>query len=206
MKNWNPETDYADLKREYLIMLGALFRRARDEAAGDHRPEKGESAFALGVSAWERTKFELIRASQMFKWLTIVSGATNGASHFIFRVGTYPIRFYHGAPEEILTRYLLISPEEQQALKIPGQLPNGHILRVSIETGQHNKTTGVALSEYDGAGEIVHSFQIPLTFTATQGATSSSSTVTPFVSEKQGVELGPPAVEVKRDRKQQRRE
>ena len=203
--NWTPADDYPDLTLDRLVIVGNLLRNARDGAANDHHPDRYETSFSLGVSAWERSKGELVAASYLHPWLTIGQGGGTGATHFIFQIGIYPIRFCHAtAEEELPYRYRKLSFDEgrlqrqQGALAMPGALPEGHSFRIGIVTNKEtHRTVRIKLIEFDNiTSEIVREFLIPLA--------AATTTITPFVAhQKQGVEVPPPAVEVKRvDRKQ----
>lgn len=187
-ENWLPWESFPDLTLERLSIVAQILRRERDDAAVDHRADRGETEFALGVSAWERTKYALIVTSPNYNWLHIINGVNAGPSHFIFQIGIFPVRFYHGSYEDTPARYLLVSDEEKDALKLEHELAGGHFLRFGIETDAKHRTKNIELIEYDGFGEVVHRFSVPLDATAT---------VTRFtVPQREGVNIAPPTVEV----------
>jgi hypothetical protein len=124
--------------------------------------------------------------------LRVANGAAPGATHFIFQVGFLPARFYHGTPEDPPDRYRRLSFEEVDASQVAlelGQLPDGLALRFAVSTGSGNRTTAVSLIEFSEATQAtIRSFSIPF---------KSSAKVTPFVSQKAGVELPAPRVQLK---------
>lgn len=196
-ETWTPGTAYPDLTLDRLIVVGDELRRVRDDCADAHRPHEGESALTLGVSAWECSKYAICRLSQRYSWLRIANGAAPGATHFIFQIGIYGVRFCHSDPNDLPDRYRMLTPEEtfasQGALDL-GQIPDGLALRFVVETaGPKHKTVGVHLVEFNESNqETIRSFRIPL---------SATSTVTPFVTEKEGVALPAPTVEIRREEK-----
>lgn len=188
--SWKPWETYADLTGDRLIVVADLLRVARDEAVDDHRPTKGETALSLGVSGWERSKFALCQARSKHTWLRIANGEAPGATHFIFQVGAYGIRFYHGEPDAPPARYRTLTLEEkgasQGALDL-GQMPDGHALRFAVTTGLDFRVLSVSLIEFEeDTQETVRQYRVPLT----------SSKVTPFIATKEGVELSAPTVAV----------
>jgi hypothetical protein len=190
-ENWLPWLSYPDLTLDRLIVVGSILARERDECVDAHRPGSGEGALSLGVSAWECSKFAICQARQQHSWLRVANGEGNGATHFIFQIGIYGVRFYHGDPDDPPVRYRKLSFEEKGAsngaLEL-GQLPDGHALRFAVVTGSDQKTTGVYLVEFHEVSQTtIRSFEIPLT---------KAANVTPFVAQREGVELPPPAVEI----------
>lgn len=190
-ENWKPWTTFEDLTLDRLVIVAEILRRIRDETADDHHPEKGEGQLTLGVGAWERSKFALCQARSQHTWLRVAHGEGKGATHFIFQIGVFGVRFYHGDPDDPPLNYRKLTYEErgasQGALNL-GQLPDGHALRFAVVTGKDNKTVAVHLIEFhEDSQETICSFQIPLT---------TADKVMPFVSQKEGVKLAPPAVEV----------
>jgi hypothetical protein len=191
--SWKPWEAYPALGPDRLVIIGDVIRRCRDEAATDHRPDRGESNWSLGVRGFERTCAALTWASAEHPWLTVASGVGGGPVHFIFRIGILPIRFYRGSPDDAPEKYRQASfqefREQQQALELDEGLPPHRCLRISIELDAIGRTAAVYLAEFDElAGEAVNAFEIPLL--------SGDVSVAPFVEEKPGVELPPPAVEL----------
>jgi hypothetical protein len=188
MPDFNPSDRYPDLTADRLSIVANILARERDDAALDHHPERGETEFSLGVSAWERTKSAIIAASQKYSWLRIADGDTPGPSPFTFQIGVYPIRFFHGTAEEMPTRYLFQSEIEQLVIPFRNALPSGHILRFAVDTNAIHRTTTIELIEVDKWGENV--WRHPVAFSAT-------TDVVPFpTTQKAGVDLGAPTVEV----------
>ena len=74
MADFHPSLRYPDLSAERLSIIANILAKERDDAAADHHPERGETEFTLGVSAWERTKSAIIAASQKYTWLRIAEG------------------------------------------------------------------------------------------------------------------------------------
>ena len=154
-------------------MVGDLIRVAREEAAEDHRPEKFETNWSLGVRGYERTCGALTWAQQEYPWLTVVSGAGGGPVHFVMTIGGHPIRFYRGDPDDVPERYRQTSfpelIEQQKALALDDALPQGRCLRIAIENDSDGKPSNIYLVEMNGdTGTVAHIYLIPsLTTTAT---------------------------------------
>ena len=73
-------------------------------------------------------------------------------------------------------------------MKIPEALPAGHILRFAVDTNAIHRTRIVELIEVDPFHENVWRHSVPFSVTAD---------VTPFpTTQKAGVDLGAPTVEV----------
>jgi hypothetical protein len=188
MPDSHPSQRYPDLTTERLSIVANILAKERDDAAADHHPERGETEFSLGVSAWERTKSAIIAASQKYSWLRIADGETPGPSPFTFQIGVHPIRFYHGTADDTPTRYLLRTDVEQLEMKMRGALPAGHILRFAVETNAIHRAVTIELIEVDTFKEVVWRHSV---------AFSATADVTPFpTTQKAGVDLGAPTVEV----------
>ena len=190
-EHWKPWMSYSDLTLDRLIVVAGILQRVRNDSAAAHRPEHGEGALTLGVGAWECSKFALCQARSQYLWLRIANGEGQGATHFIFQIGVFGIRFYHGDPSDPPLRYRKLTFEErgasQGALEL-GQLPNGHVLRFAVVTGADNKTAAIHLVEFnEDTQETIHSFNVPLT---------TADNIKPFVAQKEGVQVPPPGVQL----------
>ena len=49
MDTWLPEADYPGITQDRLLIVGAIVRDTRSEALDDHRPDKWETNWSLGV-------------------------------------------------------------------------------------------------------------------------------------------------------------
>src|SRR5438105_12461734 len=106
---WMPSDHYPGITTDRILLVGNIIRKARDGAALDHHPEKFETNWSLGVRGFERTCGALAWESQNLPWLTIPSGSGGGPVHFVMCIGGHPVRFYHGEPDDVPSRYQQIS-------------------------------------------------------------------------------------------------
>jgi hypothetical protein len=163
--NWEPWIDYSGVTVERLMLVANVIRLARDAAADDHHPLKGETNWTLGVSAYERTCFALFNASQELPWLTIEVGGSGGPVQFVFAVDGHPIRFCHGEPDDIPSRYQQpILPEllTQLKLALEEQPPAGRFLRMTISNDADGRPANIYLAEMDqGEAEPLNIYLIP---------------------------------------------
>src|SRR5436190_19409456 len=93
---WTPWDTYPGLTQDRLITVGDMIRTAREETADDHRPDKFETNWSLGVRGFERTCGALTWAQQEHSWLSVVSGAGGGPVHYVITIGGHPVRFFKG--------------------------------------------------------------------------------------------------------------
>jgi len=152
-QTWLPWNDYPGLTRERLLIVGDIIRDARGEAADDHRPDKYETNWSLGVRGYERTCGAISWSVQEHPWLSVVSGAGGGPVHFVMTIGGHPVRFYRGEPDEIPARYQQPSLPEvvelQRALAIDSNLPEGRCLRIAIDNDATGRPSAIYLVEID---------------------------------------------------------
>lgn len=162
---WVPSDTYPGLTAENLADVGDVIFLARAEAAEDHRPDKGETNWSLGVRCYERTCSALTQASGRFDWLSIKSGAGGGPVTFVASIGGHAVRFYRGEPEDVPIRYrqmaFLEFAEQQLAAKQNAHLPTGRGLRIAIENNGQNIPAAIYLVEMDEeTGETISIYEI----------------------------------------------
>jgi hypothetical protein len=195
MDNWLPWLDYRGMTQEKLLIIGDLVRRVRGEAVEDHRPEKFETNWSLGVRQYERTEGALTWASHEYSWLTIVSGAGGGAVQYVFAISGHSIRFCRGDEEEIAARYQApCFPELQHQQQLFGQrTSNGRWLRLVIKNAGDGRPEHIWLMELDGeTGSLLRGYEIP--------ELSHTTTVTDFAPPPvQPVAIPPVSAEAAED-------
>ncbi len=192
MDTWHPPLTYPGITLERLLLVADIIRVAREDAVEDHRPEKWETNWSLGVRQYERTCGSITWASQEYHWLRVLSGAGGGAVQYVFSIGGHPIRFCRGGPEDVPERYRQpCFPELEQQLalfEIDGALPQGRCLRIAIENAPSGRPTNIYLDELDEAtGQPINHYLIP--------GLGRSTTVTEFVQPVPAVDIPPVSAE-----------
>lgn len=182
---WLPSNEYPGITPERLLIVGDIIRVARGEAADDHRPEKFETNWSLGVRGYERTCGALTWAAQSYPWLTIVSGAGGGPVHFVMTIGGHPVRFYRGGPDDVPERYQQTSLfellEQQKAQEIDSTVPVGRCLRLAIENHADGRPSNIYLVDMsEDSGAVTNICLIPSVATTTT-VTEFAPTVPPAV-------------------------
>jgi hypothetical protein len=176
---------------ERLLIVADIMRDARDGAADDHRPDKGETNWSLGVRAYERTCAALtVAAFTKYPWLFIVSGAGGGPVHFVMTIGGHPVRFYRGEPDDIPARYqqpsLIEMLEQEKALALDANLPEDRYLRIAIENDVDGRPLNLYLVEMSGVHDP-RIFLIPVL--------AKSTTVTEFIPQVPPAKIPPVTAE-----------
>ena len=168
--SWQPWNDYAGLTLDRLLCVGEIIRGARDAAVDDHRPDKHESNWSLGVRCYERTCGALTTAAQEHEWLNIPAGIGAGPVHFVMSIGGHAVRFYRGSPDDAPERYRHPSfpelLEHQYALELDNELPLDRSLRIAIENDEDGRPESLYVVELSATtGITTNTFLIPLTDT-----------------------------------------
>lgn len=106
------------LTEERLCIIGNIFRERRHAAVLRHLPEEGDSNWVLGCRCWEwiRVRIERDAEGQHKEWLSIIEDG-RGGSHFVFGVGTVPVRFYRGDPLDPPSKIVACSAIELDAFQ-----------------------------------------------------------------------------------------
>jgi hypothetical protein len=177
MDAWLPWNTYPGLALERLVIVANVVRVARTEAIEEHRPDKGETNWSLGVRQFERQNNSIVWAAQSNSWLTVLSGAGGGPVQFVFAIGGHSIRVCRGGPDEVPARYQqLCFPEvlqQQAVLDIDGEVPPGICLRMAIENGSTGAPADIYLDEIDEeTGTVLRNYLVPQVAMTTQ--------ITPF--------------------------
>jgi len=191
--DWIPSDDYPGLTAERLAAIGDVIWVARNEAADDYRPDKGETNWTLGVSGFERSNFAVSSARAKLPWLSIIAGAGGGPVMFVASIGGHPLRFYRGEPEDIPVRYRQMSfPEfagQKEAAKLYASLPGNRGLRIAIENDPKGRPSAIYLVEMDeDTGDTLKIYEIT--------RQSGAGNVKPFVNPVSPVVIPPVTAEL----------
>jgi hypothetical protein len=196
--NWNPCTDYPELRHEYLSIIAGIIRQARKNTLELYDAAGGDDPWSHGCRASVRSVFALKQASKNYPWLTVVQ--EEHPRRATFAVRGRPFRFYRGIPEEPPTNYLSTTFAEirqlQWVLKLDGLRPIDKILRIAVETNQEGETTGITLVEVDEVGNVTNSYAIPLAI--------AMSNLIP--AQAPAIDVKPPVVEPKKTDQQKAQE
>jgi hypothetical protein len=196
---WLPWADYAGLTQERLLIIGDLIRVAREEALGEHRPEKGETNWSLGVRQFERMNYTITWATQQYPWLYVVHGAGGGPVQYVFTIGGHAVRVCRGDADEVANRYqepCIPELQHQQLLLLLDQpAPLNRFLRIAVENDQSGAPAHIYLDEMDTeTGQPIRHYMIP--------AIAENTTVAEFSQQIPPVEIPPVAAEPIEDEEQ----
>jgi hypothetical protein len=192
MNTWAPELDYPGITFDRLLVVGDIIRTSRASACDDHRPERWETNWSLGVRQFERMNGDLNWASKDYPWLRVIAGFGGGPVQFVFTIGDQAIRVCRGDAEEIAERYQEPTfPElvQQQILvALDKTSPTGRFLRIAVENDAHGAPEHIYLVEVDEeTGKPIRSFLIP--------ALAATTTVTDFAPPVPPVDIPPVSAE-----------
>jgi len=168
---------YPGITVERLLIVADIVRVARDEAVDDHRPDKGEDPWALGVAQFVRQNFAVVAAQIEHPWLTVVHGQGGGPVAFVFAIAGHAIRACRGDDAEVPYRYqqptLFEQDQQQMLIAIDPNIPTGVCLRLAVENDPMGRPLYVYLHEInETTGEPVRSYLIP--------KLEATTNVTPF--------------------------
>jgi hypothetical protein len=186
MTNADWLSEYPGLVVDRLLVAGDIVRVAREGACEDHRPEKGEGPWSLGVSGYERTNAALTLASQEYPWLVVTNGAGGGPVQFVFTIAGHPVRVCRGDADEVPPRYQHpCLPELFDMEGVPDDTPVGRFLRLVVENAPDGSPLHIYLHEMDEeTGQPVRSYLIP--------QVAHSTTVTEFMPPSEPPVMLPP--------------
>jgi hypothetical protein len=127
---------HSDLTEARLGEVAQLIAGGRDAAMEIYDPERGFNGWLLGCCAYQFGRFRIERAVEdgVLPWL----GLMRGTRHFIFQIGSVPVRFYRDDPDEPSEKVLRQSELEvrQLTLALSGdEALDGTSFRLVVETG-----------------------------------------------------------------------
>lgn len=146
---------HPDLIQERLAFLARLIRSVRADAVDAHEADKGDTAWGLGCRAHERTLFAISNAATGIAttWLRVIEPGL----HFVFAIGSVPVRFYRGEADHPPTKSLRRNYPEIEAAQTSFSFPGfsapatadarEYVWRVAIETDIDGKVARVVLVE-----------------------------------------------------------
>lgn len=127
---------HPDLTESRLEEVAQLIAGGRDAAMEIYDPERGFNGWLLGCCAYQFGRFRIQRAVEegALPWL----GLLRGTNHFIFQIGSVPIRFYRDDPDDPSEKVLRQSELEarQLSLVLNGEEErDGLSFRLVVQTG-----------------------------------------------------------------------
>jgi hypothetical protein len=165
-ESWKPWSDYPALTQDRLLIVGDIIRSARSEALNEHRPDKWETNWSLGVRQYERTNGSISYATQQYPWLRVISGIGGGPVQYVFAVGEIPIRVCRGDGDDVSPRYQEpCFPELDQQytlIALEQTVPEGRFLRIAVENDADGSPVNIYLHEMDESGKPIRSYVIPV--------------------------------------------
>jgi hypothetical protein len=158
-----PWLKYPDLTQSRLTVLANEIRRVRSECVALHQPEAGDGDWSLGCRVYQRTFFAIKELAKTVDWLTINQELK--ALQFSFSVGSVPLRYYKGDPDDPPSRYLMHSDGELQHIQLCFEfegLPSANtILRLAVDVDATRQASSVSLVEIDEFKEVIGKYRIP---------------------------------------------
>jgi hypothetical protein len=160
---FEPRLKYPDLTQERLSILANAIRRVRSECVALYEPENGDGDWSLGCRVYQRTFFAIKQLATTVDWLTINQELK--PLQFSFGVGSVPLRFYKGDPEDPPSRYLSLSQGEfdhiQMSFEFEGLPSPDTILRLAVAVDSTRQVSSVSVVEIDEFKEVVGVYTIP---------------------------------------------
>jgi len=179
---------HPDLDEGHLTEVALLVKQAYHSAAISSEPEMGDTPWCRGCVAYDRARYAIRRAADRLPWLSVI----DGTMHFVFAIGKVPLRFFHGDSSAAPSRYLIRHGPEIRAQQLAFEFMAGAeqdvVLRIAMETNETGEATSATLLRVSHDGVTLDCLRIPL-----------STRVTPMHKPKDSVDVGPPAVGVRRD-------
>lgn len=181
------------LTEERLTLLANVMWQVRVDVSLRMEPDKVDSLWGAGCSAYERTCRAVTQAAtqDLRPWLS----GEYADHHFLIKVGGVPIRFYRGdADDRTPSRYSIPNEAERVALQFAFNLSEtptpDKVLRIEVATDARSYPLSVTLVQVNVQGEKFNPFIIPV----------AKDAVRPILRRKPAVALNPPEVLSNTDR------
>lgn len=193
MKMFEPWKIYSSFTEERLCTVAGIMRDVRKTTAALHQSDAGDSDWSLGCRIYSRTCHAITVASQEYRWLRILPELERPL-RFVFAIGSIPVRFYRGLPDDPPDRYLFVSDVERQQRQLAlnlEEIPSlNKIFRLAVEAdGLSREALKVVLVELTSAGRPTSWYSIPL---------AAASKITPL--QAPAVNVPPPVIEPVKNR------
>lgn len=183
---------HPDLTEERLVAVAQLIASGRDAALEIYDPDRGFNGWLLGCCAYQFGRHRIERAvdEAAFSWLSLA----RGTRHFIFQIGSAPVRFYRDDPDDPSDKVLRQSGFEAQqlSLSLGDEMAEGMSFRLVVETGMDGELIRIVFLGLR-SGTTILFWEVPL-----QDALHAPLVQMGAAPLDEGVALPPPAVAVKR--------
>ena len=189
-----PWEHHPALSSDRLIAIAERMQAGRNNALDRYDPTVGCTPWTLGCEAFAFQMHEISQATEVFDWLEVL----DPSMQFVFSIGSVPVRFYRGAPDEPTKRTLKQTfPEFQQLGLFTAEelihLAREPLYRFAVETDLDGSVTTISFVVLEGDLPILI-WEVPLT----EAVTRISPT---WTLPDEGVELPAPVVTVGDDKK-----
>jgi hypothetical protein len=169
-QNFLPWELNSSLTLERLVTIAKIISNVRRETSLLHDSENGDDSWSLGCRSYSRARHALSQASLRYDWLRILP--ESAALRFTFTVGSVPVRFYHGDPEDPPKRYISRTfaefHQQSLALDFSGSKVLGSVFRMAYELDVQGLVSAVSLVRVDDeTGETIGTYQIPTDLSVT---------------------------------------
>jgi hypothetical protein len=180
------------LTEERLRAVASIIQRVRNEALQDYDPDRGDGPWSFGCRVYERTCFEITRASQQAfsEWLSVIEPPL----HFVFGVAGVPIRFYHGEDDRPNARAIRLRTPEIEAVEAQLELFPEYAQsnpswpwRLVVVSDEDGSVLRIVLVQLDPNGYPRNPWTVPLPAEVVAFASVAAA-------PKEGVVLPPPLV------------
>lgn len=176
---------HPDLMAGRLVAVANLIATGRDAAVLRHDPSIGDDDWVLGCRAFQACRFAISTGakSEAAPWLSVM----DPSRHFLFRIGSIPLRFYRGDPEDPTHRTKSQSFPElaQLSMVFPGDDLRDVVARLAVETDLDGRAMSIHCVGTRG-DNVVFNWSIPF-----------DAAIVPAAFDQplgEGVDLPPPLV------------
>jgi hypothetical protein len=188
-EQFEPWLTYPSFAKERLCIVAGIIRDARHSAVLLHDIANGDDDWSLGCRVYARTCHFLRVAALKYSWLRILKEYEKPL-RFVFAIGSIPVRFYRGLPDDPPDRYLFVSDAErsqgQLALKLDEIKSLNRLFRLAVGTDSTREASKIILAEITKqTGATTHWYSIPLDVAVEKVVTLQS----------QPINIAPPTVE-----------
>lgn len=157
-----PWEHHPALTKECLVTIGHLIRKGRNDALDRYDHTVGCDPWTVGCEAFAFQKFQIIAAADEQEWLEIL----NPSMEFVFSIGSVPVRFYRGEPDEPHKRTLrqTFCELKQMPLFAEEELARpsaARLYRFAVETDLDGSITQITFVVLDGATPML-TWVVPL--------------------------------------------
>ena len=185
---------HPDLSETRVVEVAQLIAGGRDAALEIYDPARGFNGWLLGCCAYQFGRFRIERAVEdgTFSWL----GLVRGARHFIFQIGSVPVRFYRDDPDDPSEKVLRQSELEARQLSLAlgnDEAVDGVSFRLVVQTGIGGELVRVVFLALR-AGAAILTWNVPLR----RDGVRAPPVPVGSAPRDEGVALPAPAVSVRR--------